>query len=89
LARRKVLFGEESRILVKLLELGRADITTLVRELGFSRQAITNNVELLIRYGLAYDEYERYPPNRRFIYLTEKGKKVAEKMKEILEIIEG
>ena len=82
------MFGEESRILVKLLELGKADITTLVRELGFSRQAITNNVELLIRHGLAYDEYERYPPNRRFIYLTEKGKKVAGRMKEILKIIE-
>ncbi len=85
--RRKILFGEEARILVALLEYGKNDITSLVRITGFSRQAVTNNVNLLKAYGLVEDEYERYPPNRRFVYLTEKGKKIATLLKQVLEEI--
>ncbi len=86
--KRKILFGEEARILVALLKHDRLDITSIIRETGYSRQAVTNNVELLIKHGLAKDEYEKQPPGRRFIYLTDKGKKIAQLIKQVLELLE-
>lgn len=86
--KRKILFGEEARILVVLLKHGKLDITSLIRETGYSRQAVTNNVELLIKNGLARDEYEKQPPGRRFIYLTDKGRKIAQLIKQALEALQ-
>ena len=54
-----------------------------------SNETMRSAVELLLEMGLVQQTLEKGPPPRRLISLTEKGKKVAEKLEEIEEELSG
>lgn len=83
--RKQRLFGPEAAILVALLELGKLDITRLCIATGIPRATITSNVNRLIKEGLLSEEYESQPPGRRFVWLTDKGARVAKLLKQVFE----
>lgn len=54
-----------------------------------NRQTVYNNLRILLNLGLITEKREEGFPPRRLISLTEKGKKVAEKLEEIEEVLSG
>ena len=48
-----------------------------------NRQTVYNNLRILLSLGLITEKREEGFPPRRLISLTEKGRKVAEKLEEI------
>ena len=86
--RRRIFLNHLGRILVLLLKERKIDLTTLKKKTGFSSTAIYSAIDAGFKLGLLKDEYERYPPNRRFIFLTEKGKKIAELLEKAYQILE-
>ena len=78
-----------ARLLVILLEAGEIDVTSLRERMGVALNTLYGYLKEAEHLGLIKSKYERKPPNRRFISLTEKGRKVAEKLREIYEILEA
>jgi len=83
-------------ILLKLLEEDkRMYFESLSKSVGGSYITIRDRLRDLGKEKLIYDKKEevsdkgRYVGVKRYIWLTEKGRKVAEKLKEIEEIMEG
>jgi len=76
-----------SRLLIILLRTGEINVTSLQKEFGASLNTLYRYIELGRKLGLIIDRYEKEPPNRRFLSLTEKGRKVAKRLKEIYEIM--
>lgn len=70
------------RILV-LLTKEAYPVSEIIRQVGSSQQAIYNALRKLKDAGLIQEELETDFPRRRLISLTEKGRKVAEKLEEI------
>lgn len=75
------------RILVYLLEKGRASRTDLKRDVEASQQAIYNALPLLLKNGLVEEIQSTSFPYKIEIELTEKGRKVAEHLIEIEKIL--
>jgi len=73
------------RILVYLYKEGDFAVSEIIRKVGSSQQAIYNALRKLRDAGLIQEELEETFPRRRLISLTEKGRKVAEKLEEIEE----
>jgi len=77
-------------ILVFLLKNKRSRITEtleFLRENRIGQTAMYNALKVLKREGLIEDTVEGFPKTR-YLTLTEKGRKVAEKILEIKEILE-
>jgi DNA-binding MarR family transcriptional regulator len=74
-----------SRILIVLLRNGELLMSDIIVKAKLSRQAVFNNVRDLLEAGLVTEKREEGFPPRRLISLTEKGRKVAEKLEEIEE----
>ena len=79
------VFGAAALVLATLLEHEKLDMTRLERETGLSRQSVYTAVNRLLNLKLVAEEYEDKPPNRRFILLTEKGRRLAEALKPALQ----
>ncbi len=82
------VFGAPALVLVALLEHGKLDMTRLERVSGLSRQSVYTAVDKLLKLSLIAEEYEDRPPNRRFVYLTETGRRLAEALKPALRLAE-
>ena len=80
---RKIIVDEASVLLITLLKYGRLSLLELREKSNLSNQTVYNNARRLKEMGLIQEELEEEFPRRRLISLTEKGKKVAEKLEEI------
>ncbi|ABP94314.1 MULTISPECIES: winged helix DNA-binding protein [Sulfolobaceae] len=80
-------------VLLALLNKDKLGIRELEEEIKkVSKQrspnAITKSVDKLLKMGLVKEEKEEKPPRgKRLIYLTDKGKEVAQHLKSIYELI--
>ena len=77
------------RALVYLLKNNRSTISEILNKGDFSQTSLYNALRKLRDAGLIQEELEQEFPRRRLISLTEKGKKVAEKLEEIEEELGG
>lgn len=78
------------RLLVFLYDNGEYMLSDIWDNSGISRNSGSGSMELLKKYGLVKNRIDnsKYPP--RYMYsLTEKGKEIAQKLKEIEEILKG
>lgn len=89
--RDKLRFLEATKaaaVLIYLLEKKEAPLTTLTEDLRLSRSTVYNTLRALLEAGLISERREeKVFPRRRLIFLTEKGKKVAELLKEVEKIL--
>ncbi|MCX7914575.1 MAG: MarR family winged helix-turn-helix transcriptional regulator, partial [Thermodesulfovibrionales bacterium] len=67
-------------------ECTMSDIVSIGR---MNRQTVYNNLRILLNLGLVVEKREEGFPPRRLISLTEKGRKVAEKLEEIERVLTG
>ena len=76
------------RILVYLLDKGEVSIQNITDSTDLYYNIVKKSSSLLREYGLANTRVDNstYPP-RNMISLTDKGRKVAEKLKEIEEVL--
>jgi len=76
------------RILVYLLDKGEVSIQKITDNTDLYYSIVKKSSSLLREYGLANTRVDSstYPP-RNMISLTDKGRKVAEKLKEIEEVL--
>ena len=77
------------RILVYLLDKGEVSIQNITDNTDLYYSIVKKSSSLLREYGLVNTRVEisTYPP-RNMISLTDKGRKVAEKLKEVEEVLE-
>jgi DNA-binding MarR family transcriptional regulator len=78
------------RLLVFLYDHGEYMLSDIWDDSGISRNSGAGAIELLKKYGLVKNRVDdsKYPP--RYLYsLTDNGKNVAQKLKEIEEILNG
>ncbi|WP_088912486.1 winged helix-turn-helix transcriptional regulator [Sulfolobus acidocaldarius] len=76
------------KILLFLLKKDGVPAKTIVDEGGVNNTPLLRALQELEQLGLVTEKREENViPRRRLIFLTEKGRKVAEKLKEINEII--
>ena len=78
------------RLLVFLYDHGEYMLSDIWDNSGISRNSGAGAMELLKKYGLVKNRVDasKYPP--RYMYsLTEKGREIAWKLKEIEEILKG
>ena len=75
------------RILVYLLEKGKASRTDLVHDIKGSQRAIYNSLPILKKTGLIEQHTAKGFPRRKDIWLTEKGKRVANLLIPIIEVL--
>jgi len=77
------------RILVYLLDKGEVSIQNITDNTDLYYNIVKKSSSLLREYGLANTRVDNstYPP-RNMISLTEKGKKVAEHLKKVEEVLE-
>lgn len=59
----------------------------LQKKVQCSNETMRSAVEVLLELGLIQQKIEKGPPPRRLTFLTEKGRKVAEKLEEIEQIL--
>ncbi|ACP55423.1 MarR family winged helix-turn-helix transcriptional regulator [Saccharolobus islandicus] len=82
------LSDTESRALLELLKENGLPISELQKRSKISGSVISKIVDSLKEKGLVEDKYEMEGRTRkRLIYLTEKGKKVAELLNQIENIL--
>jgi len=79
----------QQRVLIFLLDNEGATFRDIYGRTGTNPNAAKKAIDELIELGLIYDKREVAYPRRRFIYLTDHGKEVARKLKEIVDIING
>ncbi|MEM3191829.1 MAG: winged helix-turn-helix transcriptional regulator [Candidatus Parvarchaeota archaeon] len=88
----RVLEGQAGnlRVIIFLLEHGETNFQGIVEGLPLTGRSMYSVVEKLSGLGLIKTRIDKskYPP-RNMISLTDKGKKVAKKLKEIEEILGG
>jgi DNA-binding MarR family transcriptional regulator len=77
------------RLLAYLYEVEEVNLQKILNETNLYARIVKNSVAILEKNGLVFTRVDRtsYPP-RNMVSLTNKGKKVAEKIKEIEEIID-
>jgi len=61
----------------------------LSKRVDCSNDTMRSAVEVLLKIGVVQQKIEKGPPPRRLISLTEKGKKVAELLEQIEEVLES
>ena len=78
------------KVLLFLLRKDGVPAKTIVEEGGVNNTPLIRALQELEQLGLVVEKREENViPRRRLIFLTEKGKKVAEKLKEINDIIKA
>ncbi|QXJ30323.1 winged helix-turn-helix transcriptional regulator [Saccharolobus shibatae] len=78
------------KVLLFLLKKDGVPAKVLVEEGGVNNTPLIRALQELEQLGLVTEKREENViPRRRLIFLTEKGKKVAEKLREINEIIKA
>jgi DNA-binding MarR family transcriptional regulator len=77
LSRELPLTESESRVLVALLRAKAIPIMSLPKAAGLGNGAVYNSVRSLTDRGFVTEEREANLPRRRFMKLTEKGRRVA------------
>jgi predicted transcriptional regulator len=77
------------RLLVYLYNVEEVNFQKILDETNLYARIVKNSVAILEKNGLAITKVDRtsYPP-KNMVSLTKKGKRVAEKIKEIEEIID-
>ncbi|MEM3580933.1 MAG: winged helix DNA-binding protein [Candidatus Bathyarchaeia archaeon] len=75
------------RILLFLSKKGATTLTEIKDNVNCSLSAIYNALRKLKDAGLIQEELEKEFPRRRLVSLTDKGRKVAEKLEEIERIL--
>jgi len=50
-------------------------------------RTINRAMDVLVKLGLADNEYRRGQPTKRYIWITEKGRKVVELLKEVENVL--
>ena len=75
--------------LLYLLRNEGKPLSVIVEEAGINRTTVYNVINRLLQTGLIKEDYEKGFPRRRIFRLTEKGRKVAEKLLEIEELMKG
>jgi len=81
------IFDPRVEILANLKEEDK-HIERLIEETNLSSGTIDKNIRILEKEGLITAEQEDKFPRRRFVSLTDKGRKVAEHLEEIRKILE-
>ena len=71
------LTESDSRVLLALLREKEIPIMSLPKAAGLGNGAVYNSVRSLTERGLLTDEREANLPRRRFMKLTEEGRRVA------------
>ncbi len=71
------LTESESRVLMALLREKEIPIMSLPKAAGLGNGAVYNSVRSLTERGLVLDEREVNLPRRRFMKLTDDGRKIA------------
>ncbi|MCX8181648.1 MAG: helix-turn-helix transcriptional regulator [Candidatus Methanomethyliaceae archaeon] len=71
------------RVLVYLSRNNKSAVSDILNKGDFSQTSLYNALRKLKDAGLIQEELENEFPRRRLISLTEKGRKVAEKLEEI------
>ena len=71
------LTESESRVLLALLREKQIPIMSLPKAAGLGNGAVYNSVRSLAERGLLSEERETNLPRRRFMKLTEKGRRIA------------
>jgi DNA-binding MarR family transcriptional regulator len=71
------LTESESRVLMALLRAKEIPIMSLPKAAGLGNGAVYNSVRSLTERGFVSEEREANLPRRRFMKLTEKGRRVA------------
>lgn len=84
---RKIIVDEAGVLLITLLKHDRLSLNELREKSELSNQTVYNNAKRLVEMGLIQEELEKEFPRRRLISLTEKGRKVAEKLEEIERVL--
>lgn len=81
--------GHSVRILIYLLNNGRSVRTSVYYQASNSANTAKNKIDHMIDSNLIKEVEEPFPPKRKWVELTDKGRKVAEKLAEIEGILEG
>ncbi|MEM2079418.1 MAG: helix-turn-helix transcriptional regulator [Nitrososphaerota archaeon] len=75
------------RVLVYLSKNDKCTVSDILNKGDFSQTSLYNALRKLKDAGLIQEELEKEFPRRRLISLTDKGRKVAEKLEEIEQIL--
>lgn len=73
----------ETKLLLALLRNRETPIMSLPKFAGLGGSAVYNSVRWLSERGLVTDRWEKVPPRRHLIKLTEKGRRTAELLEDI------
>jgi len=82
------IFDPRTEILASLLG-EKKHIYQLIDELNLSPGTVNKNVALLEEENLVATETEDKFPRRRYVSLTDKGRKIAEHLEEVRKILGG
>jgi predicted transcriptional regulator len=76
------------RLLIYLNKVGKANMQRIVNETNLYARIVKSSTTLLEKEGLVSTniDHNSYPP-KNMVSLTDKGKRIAEKMKEINDIL--
>ena len=75
-------------IILYLYEAGEVPVSRIPEETRIPRSTVYNTLQVLLEAGLISEHREeKVFPRRRLIFLTEKGRKVAELLREIERIL--
>ena len=88
--REKLKFLEQTtlpRILVYLLEKGKASRSDLVREIKGSQRAIYNSFPILKEMKMIEEKTSNGFPRRKDIWLTARGKEVAVRLHDLMKFL--
>jgi DNA-binding MarR family transcriptional regulator len=83
------IFEGTVKVLKFLLERKQVSISELKDGVGISQDAIYNAIEKLKASNLLEERREGRFPRRRLLVLTDRGKRVAEKLSEIDRLMSG
>ncbi|BCU68635.1 MarR family transcriptional regulator [Sulfolobales archaeon HS-7] len=77
----------QQRVLIFLIENDGISFRDISDKTESNPNAIKKAIDELMELGLVYDRREDTFPRRRLIFLTNYGKEVAKRLKEIVEIV--
>ncbi|ACP45878.1 transcriptional regulator, MarR family [Sulfolobus islandicus Y.G.57.14] len=86
--KRRELTEIQQRVLLFLLDNEGDAFRDISDKTESNPNAIKKAIDELMELGLVYDKREESFPRRRLVFLTDYGKEVARRLKEIVEIIE-
>jgi DNA-binding MarR family transcriptional regulator len=77
----------EAKILLALLASSETPIMALPKKAGLGSNAVYNSIRWLTERHLVHETREEELPRRRFISLSDDGRKIAELLKSIEEML--